>query len=286
MIIPENQVSAFISYGEKKCMYTLWVIYDDSNDASSVQGRRRYLRSHYIKNLSTDKESAIEKAVQYASENNIEFVSTTNADALLNEIERRTADELEAERVEIQRKAEEAEKKAIEDRDRQIEENVLIFEEQFDSCQFTFGKYNGETFEKIMNTDPQYIRFLMDNNPEAPFEFPTRLTDMCINSLYAFVQENGYPKGRFDDSEYVGNPKERIEIKVTVTGKSTFRGFYGLTTLYKFIDDEGNLLVTFYSGTSWKLDIDDTAIIVGTVDKHQVYDNVKQTTLKRVKAKG
>lgn len=281
MIIPEKQVSAFISYGEKKCMYTLWVIVDQSKNNS-----RYNFRSAYVKNLSNDKERAIEKAVEYAAENGIEFVSTTNADALLNEIHRRTADEMEAARVEAERQAEEREQKAIEERNRIIEENVIIFEEQFQSECFTFGKYDGETFEKIMATDPQYIKYIIDNSPDAPYDFPTRLREICVNALHAYVAEHGYPKGRFDDSVYVGTSGERIDVAVTVVGKSVISGYYGDTTLYKFADKDDNLLVTFYSGTKMDLDIDDELTITGTVDKHQLYDNVKQTTLKRVKSKG
>jgi hypothetical protein len=283
MNIPENEVSAFISYGEKKCMYTLWVIVDRIYTVGKMQRKERY--SRYVKNLSTDKETAIDKAVEYASEHGIEFVSTTNADALLNEIERRTAEEMEAVRAKAQQEAEEAEQRAIEERDRKIEEMVVIFEEQFDSDKFTFGKHQGSTFEEVMQKDSQYIRFILDNNEECPFEFPRTLTEMCINSLYAYVQENGYPKNPLDDSEYVGNYKERIEIKVKVIGKSVFQTQFGFTTLYKFMDDENNLLVTFYSGSTWSLDRDEEAFIVGTVDKHEVYNNVKQTTLKRVKVK-
>ena len=284
MNIPENEVSAFISYGEKKCMYTLWVIVDRIHTIGKMERRERFAR--YIKNLSTDKEAAIDKAVEYASDHGIEFVSTTNADALLNEIERRTAEEIEAQRAEALRKAEEAEARAIEERDRKIEEMVIIFEEQFDSDKFTFGKHQGSTFEDVMKKDSQYIRYILDNTTDCPFEFPRTLTEMCINSLNAYVQENGYPKGEFDDSEYVGNLKERIEVNVVVVGKSVIHGYYGDTVLYKFKDVNGNLLVTFYSGSTWSLDVEESAMIVGTVDKHQVYDNVKQTILKRVKLKG
>lgn len=283
MNISENEVSAFISYGEKKCMYTLWVIVDRIYTVGKMQRKERF--SRYVKNLSTDKEAAIDKAVEYASEHGIEFVSTTNADALLNKIERRSAEEIEEARAQAQREAEEAQERALEERKRKVEELVVIFEEQFDSDKFTFGKYRGKTFEEVMGFDSQYIKFILDNNPDCPFEYPRTLSEMCINSLYAYVQENGYPKNYLDDSEYVGNPRERIEIKVKVIDKQAIPGYYGDTVLYKFVDDENNLLVTFYSGSTWKLNIGDESFIVGTVDKHQVYDNVKQTILKRVKVK-
>jgi len=283
MNIPENEVSAFISYGEKKCMYTLWVIVDKVRVIGGVERHER--SSRYIKNLSTNKEDAINKAVEYASENNIEFVSTTNADKLLEEIHRRSSEEIEAAREEAQRQYEEAQERALEERKRKVEELVVIFEEQFDSDKFTFGKHQGKTFEEVMDFDSQYIKFILDNNADCPFEYPRTLSEMCINNLYAYVQENGYPKNPLDDSEYVGNPKERIEIKVKVIDKKVIRGYYGDTVLYKFVDDDNNLLVTFYSGSTWKLDIGDESFIVGAVDNHQVYDNVKQTSLKRVKVK-
>ena len=77
MFIPSNEVSAFISYGEKVRMYTLWVIVDGIFQNGNREWHTQ--RARYVKNLANDKDRAINKAVKYASEHGIEFVSTENA---------------------------------------------------------------------------------------------------------------------------------------------------------------------------------------------------------------
>lgn len=279
-----NERSAFISYGEKKSMYTLWVIHKEVVTAKNGM-QKTNMDTFYVKNLSTNKEAAIEKAVDYASKHGIEFVSTTNADVLLNEIERRNAEEIAQDKAKREEEAKQAEIRQEEERNRIIEENVIIFEDHFQSNKFTFGKYHSKEFSEVMEIDPQYIKYILSKNPDCPYQYPTNITLMCINSLYYYVQENGYPESPYDNSEYVGIVGDKLVTKVHVMGKTPIDGRFGLKYLYKFIDEGGNLIVTFYSGNTWSLDEGEDVTISGTIDKHQVYDNVKQTILKRVKLK-
>lgn len=68
----------------------------------------------------------------------------------------------------------------------------------------------------------------------------------------------------------------RIVGKVLIPG-----GQYGDKMLYRFRDDEGNLLVWFCSGSDIG-NVGDRMHINGTITKHEVYRDEKQTTLSRV----
>ena len=275
MILPENTRSAFISYGAQVKMYTLHVIYDEIKVVNNVSKRKTL--SFYVKNLSNKKDKAIEKAVEYAAEHGIEFVSTTNANQELGEITRQNLEQ-------AHRAAQEQREKEEQERIENSEVMVITFEEQFQSSHFSFGNHEGKSFADVLVDDPQYVKFILSNsNEELPMQYPQTINQVCVNSLHAYVEKNGYPKTPEEDSKFVGEIKDKIEVKVVVRKKMSFDSYYGTKTMYQFMDENNNVYVTFYSGHSWKLDVGEEASIKGTVDKHQVYDNVNQTLLKRVK---
>jgi hypothetical protein len=85
------------------------------------------------------------------------------------------------------------------------------------------------------------------------------------------------------DSNFVGSLKERLKnIKVEVTYKRNIESDFGVSTLYAFKDDLGNIYKTFYSGYSWELEVGDVVLMTGTVKKHDEFKGVKQTMLNRV----
>jgi len=115
-------------------------------------------------------------------------------------------------------------------------------------------------------------------------------------------------------SEHVGECGEKISVKCRLEERFCFDGAFGCTTVAKFRDDDGNLLVWFASnfpvrgfltvpetihynedGTvSWKeksheegieWNIGDDVILSGTVKGHDIYNGEKQTTLTRCKLK-
>ena len=80
-------------------------------------------------------------------------------------------------------------------------------------------------------------------------------------------------------SEYMGDIGERrtfnIEEMELVTSYETM---YGITFLYKFVDENGNVLVWFASKQ-----IKETKAIIGTIKDHRERDGVKQTIITRCK---
>lgn len=84
-------------------------------------------------------------------------------------------------------------------------------------------------------------------------------------------------------SEHVGTVTEKIEsYPVTVIGKVIIPSEqWGDKTLYRFRDDEGNLLVWFSSGADIAR-AGDRIHINGSVKEHSIYKGTKQTGLLRV----
>jgi len=85
-------------------------------------------------------------------------------------------------------------------------------------------------------------------------------------------------------NEYLGNIKDKITQPVTVLLKRYCDGIYS-STLYKFVTDEGYILIWFASGINEQLDQGDTAVITGTIKDHQDYQGNKQTIITRCKIK-
>lgn len=102
------------------------------------------------------------------------------------------------------------------------------------------------------------------------------------------------------ESNWVGNVGEKLSIKVKVLSMTDIESFYGSVKLHRFIDENGNILVWFCSGTPLKkksaameeagyndprvnVAPGDEFEIIGTVKAHDVYREKKQTSLTRVK---
>lgn len=124
------------------------------------------------------------------------------------------------------------------------------------------------------------------------FHFNPRYT---VVSIDAWIDEVPDTSG----SQWVGEAGERIEREVTYLGygsyeRPSFSG-YGFDTvrIYRFADDDGNLLVwktTAYlereDGDGFAVPIEDGTRLMlrGTVKSHEEYHGVRQTALSRCKA--
>lgn len=101
-------------------------------------------------------------------------------------------------------------------------------------------------------------------------------------STYQKAQERfRYHNAQKKINDYIGNIKQRLEMKVTVTGIQYLDGYYGTVTLIKMIDDEGRTAVWF-ANTSVDLEKGCEYNIRATVKKHEEYNDWKQTVLSRV----
>jgi hypothetical protein len=84
--------------------------------------------------------------------------------------------------------------------------------------------------------------------------------------------------------EWVGEVNVRQDFtNLTVTGLNSFEGRYGVTTLISFEDEPGNIIKWFASESVNLDDVyrGDVVTLKGTVKKHDVYKEVKQTVIFR-----
>ena len=97
-------------------------------------------------------------------------------------------------------------------------------------------------------------------------------------------------------SKFVGEVGARIEFDATLEWTFQFEGNFGVTTLYKFLDAEGNLVVWFASSPfcpgpvspdrdepNEEIEVGQRVKIMGTIKKHEERDGIKQTIVTRVK---
>lgn len=83
-------------------------------------------------------------------------------------------------------------------------------------------------------------------------------------------------------SQHIGEVKQRIIVGVaSFECKSSWSNMYGVTFLYRFTDNNGNVFV-WYASSAVENE-DRVATITGTVKEHSEYNGVKQTVLTRCK---
>lgn len=83
-----------------------------------------------------------------------------------------------------------------------------------------------------------------------------------------------------DDSEFVGEIGDRMEIEVTIEKAIDLNGYYGLSTMHIMRDNySGNVFVWTTASKHWEEGVVKT--IRGTVKDHRTYRNVNQTVLTR-----
>ena len=82
-------------------------------------------------------------------------------------------------------------------------------------------------------------------------------------------------------SEYVGAVGQRITLRAaTAVLITSWEGNYGMTFLYKFVDDQGNVFIWY---ASRGIEVKDGMTLKATVKDHNEREGVKQTILTRCK---
>jgi hypothetical protein len=98
---------------------------------------------------------------------------------------------------------------------------------------------------------------------------------------------------RFEDdsnSQYVGEVGSRTKLTVTLVYTTSLESQFGVTHLYKFKDENGNVITWFASSIYWNtitgmdIAIGDTVVLDAGIKKHEEYKGIKQTMITRAKA--
>lgn len=92
------------------------------------------------------------------------------------------------------------------------------------------------------------------------------------------------------NSQYVGEIGQRTKLTATLVYTTSLESQFGVTQLYKFKDENGNVLVWFSSNVYWNtitgrdIELGDTVILDAGIKAHEEYKGIKQTTITRAKA--
>jgi hypothetical protein len=144
-----------------------------------------------------------------------------------------------------------------------------------------------KAFEWVLSVDPD-SDFLHNIQVVAKNGFVTYKTAGFASAIVFGYQKDNEKLIRkgvdFSKSEFVGSVGTRITIKVKVLSKKVVNSFYGDSTLITFVTPDGNIINTFASGSISEVPVDEELTIKGTVKKHNVYRENKQTVLNRVAA--
>lgn len=262
----------YISSGEKNAMHTLRHAYSETIRTS--EGAMQVDRDHYCVNLSTDWEKAVEKAKAFAGD-----ALSISKSFTLNDIKRRTEEELAEARRQEEIAQAEWEEKVNQRRSAQID---LISEGIW-----PFGKFGGE---KIAEAPNSYIRFMgemeLDDTPEnTVMAFLKKYLHDVFPEIFNLPTPNG---------EYFGEPKLRTQFVATVVAKFSFDSEWGTTTVLKMVKDSGELVV--YMGGSCPHEIvynecgqdyafpevGNTYAFKATVKGHEEFRDEKQTKVQRI----
>lgn len=126
----------------------------------------------------------------------------------------------------------------------------------------------------------------LDNMAAVAVKESWRAKDMGIAAsiVPAYRRENGRQTERqaqVDTSKHVGTKGDRIEIAGTVTFTMEYPGQYGVKTLVKIVDEDGNLFVWWASTTAPGQG--DRVTGKATIKGHSDYQGVNQTDITRFK---
>ena len=110
----------------------------------------------------------------------------------------------------------------------------------------------------------------------------------------AQAKRDAYMDG-FRNGTYVGQPKERMDLNLTLVSERQFDGRYGRTNCFNFADEQGNCIVWFTqsaldaydeeSGQWVYAEVGDKVTMRATVKEHSEYRGIRQTVITRPQIK-
>jgi hypothetical protein len=260
-----------ISTGRKSVMYALYFFLDNTEPEFEYS---------YIKNLSEDLEQAKRKASEFLESfdgniRRLEDVGLKNVFAVFSD------DEIPV--VIANNK--------YNDR-----------EEDFYYLTMKSGKHEGKNIKKdLLTEDVKYVLFLMGKAKEKSEAIDEYLANgyrinpnnwsLILSKREQWLMENQnaiweeyfrqFPKDPEPPSNWVGKPRQRMEVDLRSHKSFSFDGFYGTTYIELMKDAEGN--VYKYKGSSPPRVDRKFKTFKFTVKEHETYKDQKQTVIQRIK---
>ena len=133
-----------------------------------------------------------------------------------------------------------------------------------------FGKYQGKSFIEITEENYSYIQWLSSNSKDLALSL----------AAYKIVEEKSKIKEEekimeAEKLEYIGKVGDKIQIQVTLENIFFYNSMYGMVTIYKFLDEDENILI-------WKTTSNLERIV--TVDGEKECENIQKGEMIQIKA--
>lgn len=142
--------------------------------------------------------------------------------------------------------------------------------------------------EYFKNIDPKDNDYLVNARNIVQSEYVTAGTAGLATSLvisYRNAMRRKEERERRDargESDWIGEVGERLrDVDVEVIYIRGCETRFGFSELILFVDDDGNVYKTFYSGSKWSVEKGDRVLLTGTIKKHCEYEGKKSTALTR-----
>jgi DNA-directed RNA polymerase subunit RPC12/RpoP len=149
----------------------------------------------------------------------------------------------------------------------------------------TIEYFKALTAEEIGDNDYLMNCHKVSNHNMLPWKlFGVGCSMINAYERYLYGEAEKAKKADEPESNFVGELKERLKlIPVTCIFTKVIYSDYGYdpSTLYIWKDDQGNKFKTFYSGSTWGMEVNDSCLLTGTVKKHDDYKGEKSTMLSR-----
>ena len=248
----------FISTGELSAMYTL----RERGHYYTGEGVKMPT-SYYVKNLSTNKEKAIKKALAYTGLKEINFGAPDD----LNEYREGVAQAEREAREQAQRDYEAMLKTREEHQNELIKKGL-----------YPFGDGTDKHAKSISELDVGLVNWwatMAEVEADTPaYNLQNYIKEHCQDLLFPVP-----------NNDYFGEVKKRYEFNVTVTKSISFMSYdyYGreetkfITTM---VTDQGYCLVVF--STAFYPEVGEKMKVKATVKNHKEYDGQAQTIVQRV----
>lgn len=115
---------------------------------------------------------------------------------------------------------------------------------------------------------------------------------IAYESAVKYIAEKNAAEAAKAESEWVGNVKERVTLKLEHICTHGYDGYYGWSAIHIFKDVDGNTFVWSTDkilcevlGEEWRAQDKRMCEVTGTIKAHDTYNGEKQTVLTRCKLK-
>jgi hypothetical protein len=246
-----------IGVGQKHGFFTLQEWHQEPIYKVDYRGTRLAgieWKSSHIVNLSQDYQEALIKAKRLAHMHSMTLRASESKEETLDAIARRDRESIAADNL----------------REAQKLDSKLFTRRNITSPVFGFGKHQGNSIYDVIAYDREYLEW-----------FSAQSDDLLALRIQVLLERT--PAAPKLVSSHFGLVGDRVEIEGTVKMVRGIESAFGFSTMYKIQAANGNIFVTYYSGTKIDWKEGEVVNIVATIKKHDEYQDEKQTIITRAK---